>query len=177
MILKLKQTPGIYLVGFMGSGKSTIGHLLAGHIGWHFADLDRDIEIAHGATISTLFETLGEPGFRRIEADALARRVRAVKTGCPMVLALGGGAYIQPGNAALVDSSGVSVWLDAPFDTIQRRVGQTNHRPLAADPVFFRELFLTRREAYARARYKVEITSDDPAIALAQLLALSIFDK
>jgi shikimate kinase len=177
MILKLKQTPGIYLVGFMGSGKSTIGRLLAGQTGWPFADLDRDIESAHNATIRTLFETLGEPGFREIESTSLAKRVRAIKTGCPMVLALGGGAYVQPANAELMESCGVSIWLDTPFETIQRRVGPTNHRPLAADPVFFRELYLTRRELYAKATYKVEVTSDDPSVTLAQLLALPIFDK
>jgi shikimate kinase len=176
MILKLKQTPGIYLVGFMGSGKSTIGHLLADRIGWPFADLDRDIEATHASTIPNLFETLGEPGFRRIESEALVKRTRSVKNGMPLVLALGGGAYVQPENAGLVDASGVSIWLDTPFETIQQRVSGHSHRPLAADPVFFRELFLTRRDAYAKAAYTVPVTSDDPAVTLAQLLALPIFD-
>jgi shikimate kinase len=176
MILKLKQTPGIYLVGFMGSGKSTIGHMLANHIGWPFADLDRDIEASQGNTIPTLFETLGEPGFRQLESEALAKRTRSVKNGMPLVLALGGGAYVQPDNAGMVDSSGISIWLDTPFETIEERVGRHSHRPLAADPVFFRELFLTRREAYAKAAYTVHVTSDDPNITLGQLLRLPIFD-
>jgi shikimate kinase len=177
MILKLKQTPGIYLVGFMGSGKSTVGNLLADSIGWPFADLDRDIEAASRSDIPTLFETLGEPGFREIEAAALDKRVRAVKSGRPLVLALGGGAYVQPANAELMDSNGITIWLDAPFETIQARVRGTDHRPLAADPVFFRELFLMRREAYAKAAYTVPITSDDPSVTLAQLLALPVFHK
>jgi len=177
MILKLKQTPGIYLVGFMGSGKSTVGELLAKKIGWPFADLDRDIEAQHSATIPTLFETLGEPGFRRIEAEALDRRVRSVKNGRPVVLALGGGAYVSPANAALMDASGISIWLDTPFETIRERVSRANHRPLAADPVFFHELFLTRREAYARAAFTIQVTSDDPTVTLDQLLELPIFDK
>lgn len=176
MILKLKQTPGIYLVGFMGSGKSTIGQLLANHIGWPFADLDRDIEASQGSTIPNIFETLGEPGFRRIEAEALAKRTRSVRNGMPLVLALGGGAYVQPDNAGLVESSGISVWLDTPFEMIEERVGRNSHRPLAADPVFFKELFLTRRESYAKAAYTVRVTSEDPNITLGQLLRLPIFD-
>ena len=177
MILKLKQTPGIYLVGFMGSGKSTVGQLLATHIGWPFADLDRDIEAQQKSTIPDLFETLGEPGFRRIEADALTQRVRAVKNGRPVVLALGGGAYVSQANAELMDASGISIWLDTPFETIRERVSRANHRPLAADPIFFRELFHVRREAYAKAAYAIQVTSDDPEVTLAQLLELPLFDQ
>jgi shikimate kinase len=177
MILKLKQTPGIYLVGFMGSGKSTVGQLLAEEIGWPFADLDRDIEMQHSSTVPALFETLGEPGFRRLEAEALALRVRSVKNGLPVVLALGGGAYVSEANAALMDTSGISIWLDTPFEKIRARVSRANHRPLAADPVFFHELFLTRRAAYAKAAYTIQVTSDDPSETLAQLLQLPIFAK
>jgi shikimate kinase len=176
MILKLKQTPGIYLVGFMGSGKSTVGQLLAAHIGWPFADLDRDIEAKQQKTIPELFETLGEAAFRRIESDALTQRVRAVKNGRPIVLSLGGGAYVSPANAELVDSSGISIWLDTPFETIQARVSRENHRPLASDPVFFRQLFLARRDAYAKAAFTVPVTSDDPKVTLDALLKLPIFD-
>src|ERR1022692_5190369 len=66
MILKLKRTPGIYLVGFMGSGKSTIGRLLAERIGWHFVDLDEEIEAAERMSILEIFETRGEAEFRRV---------------------------------------------------------------------------------------------------------------
>jgi shikimate kinase len=176
MILKLKQTPGIYLVGFMGSGKSTVGELLAKHIGWPFADLDRDIEAQQNSTIPTLFERLGEPGFRQIETDALGQRVRAVRNGLPVVLALGGGAYVSPSNAQMMESSGISIWLDTPFNTICERVSRSSHRPLAADPVFFQELFFTRREAYAKAAYTIQVTSEDPTVTLAQVLQLPIFD-
>ncbi len=175
MILKLKQTPGIYLVGFMACGKTTIGGMLAKHIGWHFADLDHDIETAQNATIPFLFETLGEPGFRRIEAEAVAMRVRSIKNGRPTVLALGGGAYIQPDNAELLDHSGVCIWLDTPIETIERRVRGCTNRPLTADPVFFRELYVTRRDMYGRAAYTVPVTSDDPTETLSRILALPFF--
>jgi shikimate kinase len=175
MILKLKQTPGIYLVGFMASGKTTIGRLLAEHIGWEFADLDADIEKVHEATIPELFRTLGESGFREIESKAMAKRVRAIKHGCPTVVALGGGAYVQAANASVLDGSGISIWLDTPFEVIERRVAATNHRPLAAEPIYFRELFHMRRDAYARADHTVQVTSDDPEQTLRSILALPIF--
>jgi shikimate kinase len=90
MILKLKRTPGIYLVGFMGCGKTTIGRLLARRIGWHFADLDLDIENAHGGTVQQIFAEHGEPHFRQLEHSALKQRVREVERGKPSVIALGG---------------------------------------------------------------------------------------
>src|ERR1022692_5019344 len=96
MILKLKRTPGIYLVGFMGSGKSTIGRLLAERIGWHFVDLDEEIEAAERMSILEIFETRGEAEFRRVEREKLREHVRAIECGRPAVLALGGGAIVQP---------------------------------------------------------------------------------
>ncbi len=100
-----------------------------------------------------------------------------VKNGLPVVLALGGGAYVSGANAELVDTSGISIWLDTPFETIRDRVSRDNHRPLAADPVFFHELFLTRRDSYAKASYTIQVASNDPAVTLNQLLELPIFDK
>src|SRR5271169_400595 len=93
MILKLKRTPGIYLVGFMASGKTTIGRLLADELGWTFADMDQDIEFEQAASIARIFEARGEEEFRRIEQEALRRRVGEVERGTPMVVALGGGAF------------------------------------------------------------------------------------
>ncbi len=72
MLLKLKRTPGLYLVGFMGSGKSAVGRLLADELGWSFADVDQDIEQAQGVSIAEIFDTRGEQEFRVIEREALA---------------------------------------------------------------------------------------------------------
>src|SRR5687767_15520955 len=102
MRLKLKRTPGIYIIGFMGSGKTTIGRMLADEIGWRFADLDDDIEAQQHKSISEIFSTAGEEEFRRIEHEALARRVRSVRCGMPTVLALGGGAFTCPENVELL---------------------------------------------------------------------------
>ena len=175
MILKLKRTPGIYLVGFMGSGKSTIGRLLADRMGWHFVDLDAEIEATQGTSIAEIFETRGEAEFRRIEREKMRALVRAIESGRPTVLALGGGAIVQPENYALVENNGITVWLDCPFETVRRRVEQASHRPLARDPASFAQLYETRRESYARADYRIAIESDDPAVAVEAVLRLPLF--
>src|SRR5580693_7174362 len=138
MILKLKRTPGIFLVGFMGCGKSTVGHALSQHLGWPFVDLDQEIEQREGSTISQIFESRGEPEFRRIESEVLKARVKYISGGRPNVVALGGGAFLSDSNIEMVNNNGVSIWLDCPFGHLERRVAQATHRPLARDPVQFR---------------------------------------
>ncbi len=165
MILKLKRTPGLYLVGFMGSGKSTVGRALADELGWFFVDLDEEIERQQGRTISSIFDTNGELEFRRIESDALQKIVRAIQSGRPHVVALGGGAFLSEENLDLVTNHGISIWLDAPLETIERRIAAEDHRPLARDPEKLRALFEVRRPGYARADYRIEHAADDPADA------------
>ena len=172
MILKLKRTPGIYVVGFMAAGKTTVGRLLADELGWSFADLDDDIEAAEKCKISEIFETRGEVEFRTIETAALAARVRAIEGGAPTVLAMGGGAFVQPGNFDLVKNNGVTLWLDCPLEVVERRVAKQTHRPLARDGVRFAQLYDERRTAYGRADYRVEIESDDPAVTVAAVMKL-----
>jgi shikimate kinase len=175
MLLKLKRTPGIYLVGFMASGKTTIGRLLADELGWSFADVDEDIEREQGVTIASIFDTRGEQEFRHIEHQALRKRVREVERGKPMVLALGGGAFAHESSHDLLEDNGVTIWLDCPLDKVQARVALTTDRPLARDPAKFEQLYETRRAAYARADYRIEVTSDDPAEMVAAILKLPIF--
>ena len=175
MLLKLKRTPGIYLVGFMGSGKSTLGRLLAQHIGWNFCDLDAEIEKRQNASIEQLFETLGEPEFRRIESEAIRGCVRRVERGQPAVLALGGGAFVQPDNYALLEPNGVSVWLDCPFEIIASRVRLNGSRPLARDLDSLRKLFDERRKSYELADYRLQICAGKPEDNLAALIELPLF--
>ncbi|HSP66333.1 MAG TPA: shikimate kinase [Bryobacteraceae bacterium] len=175
MILKLKRTPGIFLVGFMGSGKSTVGRALAEELGWGFADLDEDIEKREGMSVSQIFETRGEAGFRQAETAALQQRVRSVEGGKPCVIALGGGAFLSDENFQMVSNNGVSVWLDCPFSTVEKRVASETHRPLARDPERLRELFAKRRPGYERADYCVHVESDDAAAVAAKILALPLF--
>jgi shikimate kinase len=175
MILKLKRTPGIYLVGFMGCGKSTVGRALADELGWSFFDLDDEIESGAGSTISEIFDTQGEPMFRTIEASALAKRVRAVQSGRPQVIALGGGALMRDENFELIANNGVTVWLDAPFDLIEKRVAAESHRPLARDSEKLRGLFEVRCLRYALADFRVEAPEEDAAATVRRILELPLF--
>lgn len=174
MTLKLKRTPGIFLVGFMGCGKSTVGAALAEEIGWRFLDLDQEIERGEGVTIAEIFESRGEQEFRKLEFLALDRCVRSVQSGRPHVVSLGGGAFLSEENFQLVSNNGVSIWLDCPLLAIEKRLAEANHRPLARDPERLRELFHVRRPSYARAEHRIEIATDDAAAAVAQILALSL---
>lgn len=177
MILKLKQTPGIFLTGFMASGKTTIGRLLAERIGWQFADLDRDIETAEQTTVSDIFSQHGEPEFRRIETEALQWRVKRIRAGGATVVALGGGTFTQEPNREMVDQHGISIWLDCPFEIVEKRVALENHRPLALDPERFRRLYDERHVCYSQASYRVPVLNDDPLQAIEQIFALPIFAR
>jgi shikimate kinase len=167
---RLKRTPGIYLVGFMGSGKSTIGRLLAGRLGWSFFDIDEEIEAAAKMTIAEIFAARGEPAFRRIEARIIRRRVGAIGRGRAAVLALGGGAFAEPANRELLMNNGITVWLDCPFDIVKRRVAQASHRPLARDAEKFAALYESRREVYGLADARIPSEGDDPAAAVEAIL-------
>jgi shikimate kinase len=177
MILKLKRTPGIYLVGFMGSGKSTVARYVADEIGWHFADLDEDIEHEQRASITHLFGTLGEDAFREIEHDALLRRVRRIQSGYPTVLALGGGTFTRPENIELANNNGVSIWIDATFELVRKRVGASTHRPLARDPQRFEALYNARRQLYSRADYRIAVSEDDSRAVATAVLELRLFHE
>jgi shikimate kinase len=166
MNLKLKRTPGIYLAGFMGSGKSTIGRLLAHRLGWSFFDLDEEIERAEKMSIAEIFDQRGEPEFRRIESTILGQHVRSIERGRPAVLALGGGTFAQPDNRQTLSEHGITVWLDCPFETVSRRVGEASHRPLARNPEEFAALYHSRLESYRLADMHIPITSDDAAEAV-----------
>ena len=174
MILKLKRTPGIYLVGFMACGKSTVGRLLAEELGWHFGDVDQDIELQHKLTIAEIFDQSGEAAFREMESAAIAARVQAIERGRPTVLALGGGAFAQERNYSLLTGNGVSIWIDCSMEIIRQRVAQSSHRPLARDPALLGRLYDERREAYLRAEYRVETFGDSSEVARA-ILKLPIF--
>ncbi len=175
MILKLKRTPGIYLVGFMGCGKSVVGAQLAERLGWTFCDIDSDIESERGITINEIFDAFGEEEFRRLETEAIRRRVHMIQSGAPLVVALGGGAFVRQQNYELVENNGVTVWLDCPLPLIRHRLEGSSHRPLARDPKKFELLYWTRRESYALADYCIDIHDDDPTAAVKAVLELPIF--
>ena len=175
MNVKLKGTPGIYLVGFMGSGKSTIGRLLAHRMGWSFFDTDDEIEAAEKTSIAAIFDSRGEAECRRIEAEIVREHARWIERGRAAVVALGGGAFAEPGNRRVVEDHGVTVWLDCPLRVVERRLAHASHRPLARDPIRMKSLFEQRRADYARADYRIETGEDDPAAIASRILALPLF--
>jgi shikimate kinase len=153
---KLKRAPGLYLTGFMASGKTTIAGILADRLGWNFIDLDAEIEASEKVTIAQLFESRGEPEFRRIETAMIRTVMSKVERGMPSVVALGGGAFVQPVNAELLEHHGISIWLDCPLEKIEQRLTESASRPLARDTQAFRNLYEERRAAYSRASYRVD---------------------
>ncbi|MFA4923069.1 MAG: shikimate kinase [Ignavibacteriaceae bacterium] len=116
----------IYLTGFMGSGKSTIGPILANVLGWEFSDLDKLIETELNDSVSNVFLTRGELFFREIESLMLRRTVEADN----LVLALGGGTLTTAGNLELIKKTGISVYLKSSPDEIYRRLQFKTDRPL-----------------------------------------------
>jgi shikimate kinase len=175
MHIKLKRSPGIYIAGFMGSGKSTVGRLLADKLGWDFVDLDDEIERAQVTTITKIFEERGEAEFRRIETQMMGRWVRRIEGGIPTVVALGGGAFVQPGNFELLENHGVSIWLDCSFEVVTRRLSDVPiDRPLARDSEGFRRLYEERRAGYERADFRIE-GSFEPDDAVTAILGLPLW--
>jgi shikimate kinase len=172
---KLVRTPALYLVGFMGSGKSTVGAAMADELGWEFIDLDADIEASEGTSITEVFSSLGEEAFRRMEYEALHKRVHQVQCGHPAVISLGGGAFAQEDCYQLASENGITIWLDCPLARIRERIKDETHRPLARDPVRFEELYHIRAASYARADFRIEIASDNPVAAVDAILKLPLF--
>lgn len=142
----------VALVGFMGAGKTTVGLALAQRLGWRFADLDQLIEASERRTIPQIFAAEGEVYFRELERKALAQAF-SLPDSTPLVLALGGGAFVSPSIRALLAELGIaSVWLDAPVDELFRRCEQPDVvRPLRRDPQQFAQLHEQRLSSYRQA--------------------------
>jgi shikimate kinase len=157
--------PGrIYLVGFMGSGKTTAGRIVAERLGVPFVDLDLAFESMAGRTIRETFETRGEPWFRAREAELL----RGTALLPDAVVALGGGTFTFPENAAFVKSHGLSVFLDAPFALLAERLaGKTADRPLFPSEEQARALWEARRPSYKMADRTLDVTRDMTAADVA----------
>jgi shikimate kinase len=142
----------------MGAGKTTVGRALARSLRWNFLDLDAVIEQRERKTIAEIFASSGEPGFRRMESAALAALLQDHQAGSDLILALGGGAFVQKQNRdALVSAGAITVLLEAPVEELRRRCqAEHNVRPLAQQDARFNELFAARRPDYALARFTVQ---------------------
>jgi len=151
----------VVLVGMMGSGKSSVGRRLAARLGLPFVDADAEIETAAGMTIPEIFAQRGEAEFRDGERRVIAR---VLTTRAPLVLATGGGAFMNAETRARIGDLGVSVWLKAEPDVLMRRVRKRSNRPLlqTADPEgTLRRMLAEREPVYALADLTI-ISRDDP---------------
>ncbi len=145
----------IVLVGMMGSGKSSVGRRLAARLSLPFVDADTEIEKAAGMSISDIFAIRGEADFRAGEARVLARLLDSG----PQILSTGGGAFTNPAIRAAISAKGISIWLDADFDVLMKRIRRRQDRPLlkTEDPAAtLRALMLERNPIYALADLTVQ---------------------
>jgi shikimate kinase len=168
----------VCLTGFMGSGKSTTARLLASQLGWAKTDLDKCVTEATGLSIPDIFSRMGEPEFRRIEHEQLARIVAEYAgTQKPRIVSLGGGTIAQPGNLALLREHGaILIWLHCPVEALLHRCEQITDRPLFRDEASFRQLYEERLPTYELADFRVD-SSGEPARAVERILALEIFPQ
>lgn len=164
----------VFLVGFMGAGKTAVGRALAETMGRVFVDLDAEIERREGRAIGALFQEFGERAFREAESRAFEE----LGDGLGMVVAAGGGAFTQAAVRRRMKALGVTVWLDVPLEVARERVGAALGRPLwtADDPVALRAQFDRRRATYALAEQRIDAASASPR-AIARDLASRVLPE
>lgn len=170
------NTKNVYLVGLMGSGKTTIGRSLAKRLGFGFVDSDREIEARTGVSIPTIFEIEGEDGFRKREAQVIAE----VSRQSGVVVATGGGAVLRPENRENFRSHGFVVYLNVPPQTLWERTRHDRNRPLlqVADPLLkLKELFDQRDALYREVADLIVDGSRINAQAVLQLLIKEVGDR
>jgi shikimate kinase len=162
----------IFLLGFMGSGKSTVGKLLSQELRWPFIDLDAVIEAGQGVSIREIFERSGEPFFRQLEHAALTEVLKSE----PAVIALGGGTFAYEANVELVrDSGGTTIWLDCSVQTLRERCATMQNRPLFRDPESIEHLLDARLPYYRLAEFRVSTEGRDAGEVTEQILRLRAF--
>jgi shikimate kinase len=148
------RTDKLYLVGFMGSGKSTVARALGKRVGWRVEDVDERIEARERRTVAAIFAQDGEAHFRDVERDVLFELLPMREA----VIATGGGTFAEPDNRAAMLADAPVAWLDVPFDRLIDRVPPDGRRPLAADRVQMEQLYNRRVFAYRQAHLRVDAT-------------------
>jgi shikimate kinase len=161
----------IILCGFMGTGKTTVGRIIANRLNWRFMDTDGLIEQKTGRTVSEIFAQQGEETFRKLESEMVGR-LRHLRS---MVIATGGGVVLKPDNRDSLQRSGLVVCLDAPAKDIVARLADHTDRPLlkSADPTArVGELLEVRASAYGAIKHHVNTEGRTPEQIAQEVLAL-----
>jgi len=173
------MTTKIILTGFMATGKSAVGHLVAKQLGWRFTDTDREIVARAGKPIATIFAEHGEPRFRALERETIAMLVNdprlCPQSGNPLpeVISTGGGALVDERNCAMLKRAGIVMCLTARPEVIAARVGRSaTRRPKLLEGNLpleerIRDLMAERAAAYARADITID-TSDLSPVQVAE---------
>jgi shikimate kinase len=159
-------TDKIYLVGFMASGKSTVARHLATRLGWRAEDIDDLIEARERLSVAQIFARHGEPHFRAAEREIL-RLLLPLRR---VVVATGGGTFVDPDNRAAINQDGVSVWIDIPLVDLIPRIPLDGRRPLAADRAQLERLYAMRVEGYRFAHLRIGASRLPSAIVADRIL-------
>jgi shikimate kinase len=163
------EARAVFLVGFMASGKTTLGRELASRLHWNFLDLDENIQLREGKAIADIFSDRGEPAFRAAETAALKDAVESITH--DTVIALGGGAFAQEHNRKLI-GSWPSFFLQAPVDELWQRCSEDrNIRPLLQDRERFGRLHDERLPFYQLATFTVQTSGKHPTVICAAMEA------
>jgi shikimate kinase len=158
----------VYLVGFMAAGKTTVARALAKRLGWRAIDIDEDVEKREHLAVADIFARHGEPYFRMAERAVLTEQLGVDHA----VVATGGGTFVDPQNRAMINSDGLSIWLDIPLDRALARVPADGRRPLAGDREGFERLYHVRRAAYQQAHIRVDAGRQGVEALVEQLMDL-----
>jgi shikimate kinase len=142
----------IYLVGFMAVGKSSLARELGRRLGWQVEDVDERIEACERRPIAAIFSNDGEAFFRSVERTIVQDLLRPRH----LVVATGGGTFVDPDLRALIKSDGAVFWIDAPLGEIVERLPRDGSRPLAANRAQLEALYESRRLAYAQAHVRLD---------------------
>jgi shikimate kinase len=145
-------TDKIYLVGFMGSGKTTLARALGKRLDWLVVDIDEAIEARERMPVAEIFARHGEGYFRAVERAVLFEQLPPRH----VVVATGGGTFVDPANRTAINADGVSVWLDVPLERVIARIPSDGRRPLAADRTEFERLYHLRRFGYQQAHVRID---------------------
>lgn len=142
----------IYLVGFMAAGKTSLAAALSQRLGWPVKDIDDLIERREHRTVASIFAREGEAYFRQVERQVLLELVPLRH----VIVATGGGTFVDADNRAVINADGFSVWLDAPLPELLTRIPADGRRPLAADRAQMERIYEARRAAYEQAHLRLD---------------------